>query len=128
VLGSGVMRVLGVHHVAVEAEDLAAARAFYADLLGLPVRDDRPDGIRPGHWLDAGAQQVHIVLPEGVGNHVALEVDDIDAAVAELRAKGVDVPDPYGIGGLPRRPGEACQTQFRDPFGNRIELTQLVSR
>jgi glyoxylase I family protein len=98
-----------VHHVAIEAADLDVARAFYADLLGLSERSDRPTGIRAGHWFDAGDQQIHVVLPGGTGGHFAFEVDDIDACVAELRAKDADVPDPHGIGGLPRVKGEAVR-------------------
>ena len=118
------MDVVGLHHVAVVAPDLRAAQAFYGELLGLSERTDRPGGGRPGHWMDAGRQQIHIVLPGGPDHHFALEVPDIDAAVAELRAKGIAVDDPYGIGRTPRVEGEAVQTIFTDPFGNRIELTQ----
>ena len=119
---------MGLHHAAVVAADLEAARAFYGDLLGLGERSDRPTGIRPGHWFDVGAAQLHVLLPGGPGNHLAIEVDDIDAAVAELRRRGIDVADPYGIGGTPRVEGEALQTIFEDPFGNRIEITETPSR
>ena len=122
------MEVAGLHHAAIIAPNLEVARAFYADVLGLPERRDRPSAGRPGHWMDAGAQQLHILLPGGPGHHMALEVADIDAAVDELRAKGIDVPDPFGIGGVPRREGEVVQTFFADPFGNRIELTQTGPR
>lgn len=110
--------------MAIVAPDLEAASTFYGEVLGLSLRTDRPTDIRPGHWVDVGGQQVHLVLPGGAGQHFALEVDDVDAAVAELRAKGVDVADPQGIGGRPRRPGEAAQTFFTDPFGNHVELNQ----
>jgi indole-3-acetate monooxygenase len=122
------VKVAGLHHVAIVAPDLESARSFYGDVLGLNERSDRPTDVRPGHWMDTGGQQLHIVLPGGPGHHLALEVPDIDAAVAELRAKGIDAPDPYGIGGTPRREGEAVQTIFADPFGNRVELTQLAPR
>ncbi len=115
-----------MHHAAVIAPDLDAANAFYGDLLGLRRRADRPDNGRPGLWFDAGDQQIHIILPGGPPPHFALRVADIDAAVDHLRANGVEVPDPYGIGGLPRRDGEAVQTIFVDPFDNRVEIIQLA--
>ena len=114
----------GLAHVAIVAPDLDAAKAFYGRLLGLPERTDRPEGGRPGHWMDIGDQQLHLILPGGPDNHFAIEVGDIDAAVAELRSKGIDIPDPYGIGGSDRRDGEAAQSIFVDPFGNRVELIQ----
>lgn len=122
------MEILGLHHVAVVASDLPEARAFYADLLGLTERADRPTEGRPGHWFDLGSQQVHIILPGGLPSHFAIEVSDIDAAVAELRAKGLDVPDPHGISRSDRVPGETVQTLFIDPFGNRVEITEIAGR
>src|SRR3984957_4814032 len=118
------MDAAGLAHVAIVAPDLEAAKAFYRDLLGLAERTDRPGGGRPGHWLDIGDKQPPLILPGGPQNHFAIEVFDIDAAVAELRSKGIDIPDPYGIGGSQRRAGEAAQSIFVDPFGNRVELIQ----
>src|ERR1700722_17420408 len=118
------MEVAGLAHVAIVAPDLDAAKAFYGSLLGLRERTDRPAGGRPGHWMDIGNQQLHLILPGGPDNHFAIEVGDIDAAVAELRSEGIDIPDPYGIGGSDRRDGEAAQSIFVDPFGNRVELIQ----
>ena len=120
------MDISGLHHAAVIAPDLEAADAFYGEVLGLRRRADRPDNGRPGLWFDAGDQQVHIILPGGPPQHFSLQVADIDAAVSRLRAHGVEVPDPYGIGGLPRCDGEAVQTIFVDPFDNRIEIIQLA--
>jgi catechol 2,3-dioxygenase-like lactoylglutathione lyase family enzyme len=57
------VKIEGVHHVAVEVTDLDAALAFYSGVLGMRIRDDRPD-VSPGAWLDAGRDQVHLVLTE----------------------------------------------------------------
>lgn len=48
--------------------------------------------------------------------HFALEVDDINTTVADLRKKGVEVTDPK-MGG-----DNAWQAWLADPDGNRIEL------
>ena len=72
--------------------------AFYTDVLGLTVRSDRPDFDFGGAWLDLGDQQVHLLeidVPDDVGQHFAMHVADLAAAVAELRSKGVDVTDPH---------------------------------
>jgi indole-3-acetate monooxygenase len=120
--------IVGLHHVAVVAPDLGGARAFYGNLLDLTERDDRPSEGRPGHWFDLGPQQLHILLPGGLPSHFAIEVSDIDAAVDELRAKGLEVPDPHGISRSDRRSGETLQTLFVDPFGNRVEVTEIAGR
>ena len=75
-----------------------------------------------GAWLDAGAQQLHLVegeSPPGLGQHFALLVDDLDAAIAELRDGGVEVSDPRPI-------GRSVQAFLSDPSGNLIELHQAV--
>jgi catechol 2,3-dioxygenase-like lactoylglutathione lyase family enzyme len=112
------MEPLGVHHVSINVRDAAESVTFYADVLGLTARADRPDFAFGGAWLDIGAQQVHLIegdVPSNCGQHFAIRVADLDATVAELRDRGIDVPDPKGV-------GTARQTFLHDPSGNLIEL------
>jgi glyoxylase I family protein len=114
------MRAAGVHHVSINVKDVPEALAFYTDVLGMTPRTDRPDFGFGGAWLDVGGQQVHLIeapVPESRGQHFALRVDDLDATVAELRAKGLDIADPKPVG-----PGR--QTFLFDPSGNMVELNQ----
>jgi len=109
---------LGIHHVSINVHDTAAAVAFYTDVLGLTVRSDRPDFSFGGAWLDLGGQQVHlleIAVPEDRGQHFAIAVDDLDAAVRDIRDRGVEVSDPKPV-------GSARQSFLRDPSGNLVEL------
>jgi catechol 2,3-dioxygenase-like lactoylglutathione lyase family enzyme len=117
------VRPLAVHHVSVNVSDTAAALAFYVDVLGLTRRGDRPELGVGGAWLDAGGQQVHLIdgkVPPGNGQHFALLVADIDAAITELRERGVAVSDPSPI-------GTGQQAFLADPDGNMIELHQAAS-
>ncbi len=96
---------------------------FYRDVLGLDVRSDRPDFPFDGAWLDAGPQQVHLIdkpVPDALGQHFAVGVADLDAAVAELRARGVQVSDPVPV-------GASRQAFLRDPSGNSVELQEVVA-
>jgi catechol 2,3-dioxygenase-like lactoylglutathione lyase family enzyme len=107
-----------VHHVSLNVRDTAQSVAFYTEMLGLTVRDDRPDFSFGGAWLDLGPQQVHLLeieVPEDVGQHFAIQVADLDSAVAALRASEVAVTDPSGV-------GTGRQSFLHDPSGNRIEL------
>ena len=114
------MRPWGLHHVAICVTDEDAALAFYRDVLGL-TELPRPDFGFGGHWLDAGGGQVHLmradVVAEG-GHHLAIRVEDLDAAVASLRSQGVEV------GTVPHLPGAGRQAFLRDPSGNLVELNQ----
>jgi glyoxylase I family protein len=117
------MRALAVHHVSINVTDVHAAVRFYVDVLGLRQRDDRPAFGFGGAWLDAGGQQVHLIEappPPATGQHFALLVDDLDAAVAELRAQGVDVSDPSPV-------GTGRQAFLVDPAGNAVELHQAAT-
>ena len=115
------MQPLAVHHVSINVDDVDAALGFYVDVLGLRVRDDRPDFPFGGAWLDAGGQQVHLIeaaTPTDLGQHFAVLVADIEASVAELRGSGVTVSDPSPV-------AANRQAFLHDPAGNTIELHQL---
>lgn len=115
------MKPLAVHHVSVNVADPQAGIAFYTEVLGGSVRDDRPDFGFGGAWIDLGATQVHLIeatVPPNLGQHFAILVDDLDEVVDELRAKGISVRDPSAVG--PNR-----QTFIEDPSGNVVELHQL---
>ena len=115
------MRATGIHHVALNVTDAAEAIAFYTGTLGLTVREDRPDFGIAGAWLDAGSQQIHLIEvppPAAMGQHFALQVDDLDAVIDELRAGGITVSDAMAVGATGR------QAFLNDPSGNQIELNE----
>lgn len=104
--------------MSINVDDVEAALGFYVDSLGLKVRPDRPDFGFAGAWLDAGGQQVHLIEgtpPPGNGQHFALAVSDLHAAVEELRAKGIKVSEPKPV-------GTSLQAFLADPAGNQVEL------
>ena len=116
------MEPLGVHHVSINVADVPAAVAFYTEVLGFRRRDDRPDFGFDGAWLDAGAQQLHLIsgaVPPGLGQHFAVRVANLDATVAELRARQVDVSDASPV-------GTGRQAFVTDPSGNLVELHQVA--
>ena len=118
--GTVALKPVGVHHVSVNVGDVDAALDFYVGTLGLVPRTDRPELGFPGAWLDAGDQQVHLVggsAPSDQGQHFALGVDDLDAAIAELRGLGVRVSRAVVV-------GTGRQAFLRDPAGNLVELQQ----
>jgi catechol 2,3-dioxygenase-like lactoylglutathione lyase family enzyme len=103
----------------------AEVRRFYTVALGLTEKP-RPLGLKqnPVIWFDAGddEHEVHLLATEGyvapAGNHLCLEVDDLDAMRAHLIAKGVEIREVAPIDTRPR-------FVIADPFGNGIELTQI---
>lgn len=109
-----------MHHVSINVRDAAEAIDFYTGVLGLTLRDDRPDFGFGGAWLDLGPQQVHLLevpVPDDRGQHFAIRIADLDETVADLRSRGVEVGDPSPV-------GSGRQAFLHDPSGNLIELHQ----
>ncbi len=83
----------------IPAQDLARARAWYEDKLGLSPVEERPGGLR----YQCGSGSFVLFASQGVasGTHTQLgfEVDDIEVAAAELRARGVRL-ESYDLPGL----------------------------
>lgn len=121
-------------HLAFPVHDLAAARAFYAGVLGCPegrASDGWIDFDLFGHQvvahLDPAAQPVAVVNP--VDGHdvpvphfgVVLAMPDWEALAARLQAAGVR----FGIAPHIRfrgQVGEQATMFFQDPSGNALEF------
>ncbi len=135
------MKVTGTHHVALAtpSANFERLRAFYVDTLGFPqvgAFGGRPPG-QEIVFLQAGDTTIELIargdlaLPDGAPTgeppgwaHLAFDVEDLDAAHAELAAKGVafhvspmDVPSGTPV---------ARVAFFRDPDGNSLELFQPI--
>ena len=107
-------------------DDLAAAKQFYGETLG--VRVSEADGMLTLHL--AGDRDT-LVYPKT--DHIAatftilnFPVVDIDAAVAELTARGItfvhyDGTDETGV----NRQGGPPIAWFKDPAGNFLSVLQL---
>ena len=112
------------------AQDLDRARAFYRDKLGLEPIEQREGGLR----YCCAAGEFHLFLSSGAASGTAtqmgFEVDDVDATIAELRARGVvfevdgvvEAPDNYPSKGTGER-----GNWFRDSEGNLLGLGQPTS-
>jgi catechol 2,3-dioxygenase-like lactoylglutathione lyase family enzyme len=114
--------ITGLHHVALNVHDVDDAVRFYQDVLGFELIETRPDFGFPGAWLQAGANQVHLVAaPDAVidrAQHYALLVDDAEAWADHVEGHGVKCRRSMYVAGAGR------QVFLRDPSGNRIELNQ----
>jgi catechol 2,3-dioxygenase-like lactoylglutathione lyase family enzyme len=121
------------------ARDLDRARAFYAERLGLEPADERPGGLL--YRVQSGEFALFQSTGRATGEHTqfGFEVEDIEATVAELRARGV-VFEEVDVPGLRTRDGIADiegnypskgargerAAWFRDSEGNLIGIGQLV--
>ncbi|MGZ4303479.1 MAG: VOC family protein, partial [Solirubrobacteraceae bacterium] len=71
------------------AQDLDRARAFYRDRLGLEPVEERAGGLR----YVCGPTEFHLFSssgePSGKSTQMGFEVDDLEAAMTDLRARGL---------------------------------------
>jgi catechol 2,3-dioxygenase-like lactoylglutathione lyase family enzyme len=86
--------ISGVDFVSAPTRDLAAAKRFYGETLGLPCSAS-PEG-KPFAEFETGSLTISVIEPEKMGlkytpnqNHIALHVDDVASARAELEGRGV---------------------------------------
>jgi len=102
-------RAVGFNHIALEVGDIEEALAFYGRLFTFELRG-RSESMA---FIDLGDQFLALQKgrrqPADDGRHFGLVVDDKDAVRAALNDAGVEVlPGPF--------------LDFRDPWGNRIEI------
>ena len=113
--------------------DLEEAVAFYEGMLGLPVADRL--SLMPGHEeviIEAGGATICLEVGEGGGRDtpISFEVDDVAAAVATLRERGVH-PEEYDLPSFKTVDGIASMGDFqaawiKDPGGNLIGIITRV--
>lgn len=80
-------------------KDLERARSFYAEKLGLDPIEERPGGLRYRFRNGEFALFESAGAASGTHTQMGFEVEDIDATVEELRARGV-VFEAYDLPGL----------------------------
>ncbi|EFL32060.1 glyoxalase/bleomycin resistance protein/dioxygenase [Streptomyces viridochromogenes DSM 40736] len=121
------------------AQDLDRARRFYSEKLGLDPVDERPGGLL---YRCGGADFVlfrSTGASPGTFTQMALEVDDIEAAVAELKRRGVvfeevDLPGFRTEGGIAEiegnYPSKGARGErgawFHDSEGNLLGIGEPV--
>ena len=115
------------------AKDLARARAFYADKLGLmPVREG-PEGLASFLFYEVAEGDRFLIYqtagtPSGQHTQMGFQVDDLAGEVKDLRARGVvfeqyDSPGLKTVDGIAEA-GGAKSAWFKDSEGNMIAVVQ----
>lgn len=112
----------------VPVTDLARAKEFYGDTLGLTLLWETPAGVR---FRCGPVSELSVFKRPPIATEHTLahfEVDDIEAEVKDLAAKGVEFLD-YTEGPLVTKDhiaqlGPARGAWFHDPDGNTLGLRQ----
>ena len=117
---------------AMPAQDIKRARQFYEQKLGLKPADEGPDG---GVMYMVG-ETGFLVFPsmgKASGDHtqMAIDVDDVEQAVRELKGAGVkfeeyDFPNMKTHDGIVDLPNGEKGAWFKDTEGNLIGVGTMV--
>ncbi len=145
------MAIEAIRHTGIVVSDMARSVRFYRDLLGMEVWADFKDDsdyvrsvteVEGAHvWMIKlkAADGVSIELLQYIShptdirtpptracdvgvNHIALQVDDIDALHEKLTAEGIRFHAPPTVSG----DGGAKVTYCRDPEGVIVELVEIL--
>jgi len=113
------MNVERVDFVSFLTQDIPRAKRFYTEVIGLEIESEGESDLE----FRAGQVTLDILDPSSIGQTsapspagLALRVPDVDAARAELEAKGVE------FDGETIETGVCRQAWFKDPDGNALML------
>jgi catechol 2,3-dioxygenase-like lactoylglutathione lyase family enzyme len=105
-------------HLFIHVTNLAAARTFYVDRLGLEILAEAPGSLRIG-----GGGGFHMRIEErpavevgAAGIEIVVRVGDVDVSASALRDAGLEVTDPED------QPWGDRHAWTRDPDGYRISI------
>ena len=118
------MQFSQIQHCSLVVHDLERAAEFYRDVLGL-TEIEIPSTFKPAglqvRWFQLGAQQVHLLLgtenQPDAQNHLALQVDNAQAARSWMKDHGIVMEETILIPGADR-------FFVRDPDRNLIEIIE----
>lgn len=131
------MKVKRVEHIAIAVNSLNKSLDMLRDTFGIPLEYEEERGATRLAMLPVGETYIELLQSQAVDSainrwiaekgeglfHICFEVDDIDSALDELRAKGVRLRDE-----TPRIGHGGARIAFIDPVstGNvLIELAEL---
>jgi catechol 2,3-dioxygenase-like lactoylglutathione lyase family enzyme len=119
--------IMGIDHVqiTVPRHCESEAKNFYCEVLGLN-EIEKPDNRKKngGFWVQLGTTQLHVGLEDEVDRsktkaHTAYLVKDLEMWRKRLKKFEFEI---FESAPFP----DAVAFEFRDPFGNRIEIIQKL--
>ncbi len=129
-------KVTGLAHIGVYVSDIERSVTFYEKILGFECYEkadiEDPSGVIRIAFVKNGSCVIELVQkpdatqkPDGPIDHIAMLVDDIDAAMADLRAKGVTFETDEPVD-LPMVLNGVRYAFFCGPDGEHLEINQLL--
>ena len=115
-------------------KDMAVAKKFYEETLGLKKKDVPMMKDEMGIIYECGKGTAILVYPSGSAGtnqatYAGFSVKDISEVQKELKSKGVefeeyDIPGIKTVNGIAEYPGGGRSAWFKDPDGNILALDE----
>lgn len=135
-------KILGVDHVGIAVSDLKEIGSFWGEALGLPANGEETvaeQKVTTGFFPTPNGSEIELLAAtdetspiakfieknngRGGIQHIALRVDDLEAALAELKEKGVRLIDEK-----PRLGAGGAKIAFVHPKASHGVLLELCQR
>jgi catechol 2,3-dioxygenase-like lactoylglutathione lyase family enzyme len=138
---SSMFEIRDLNHVNLVVKDLASAKSFYCETLGMEDLPRPADLQVRGAWLHSQSAEIHLIVEAyathapgdlsyaiskqpgidiGSSRHFSLVINNTQALVQRLAAHGIEIAF-----GPVTRFGGLVQTYCYDPDGHLVEFTQL---
>jgi len=135
-------KVLGVDHIGIAVSDLKEVGSFWSDMLGLPANGEETvaeQKVTTGFFPTPNGSEIELLAAtdetspiakfieknggRGGIQHIALRVDNLEAALADLKEKGVRLIDEK-----PRIGAGGAKIAFVHPKASHGVLLELCQR
>ena len=133
------MKIKHIDHIGIAVKSIAHAGKFYTDVLGLEIQDietvaEQKVNVAFLPITDSEVELLESIEPDGPVakyidsrgegvQHIAFRVEDIDAALAEMKAKGVRLID-----ATPRNGAGGARIAFIHPKETHGVLVEICER
>lgn len=131
------MKIKQIDHIGIAVKDLASAKRFFEEKLGISIGGDEQVGDMNIAFVPVGEVKIELIEPrteEGVigkflakrgegFHHIAYEVEDIEGALAGLKDGGVKLVDE-----TPRAGAGGKKVAFLHPKETQGVLTEIVEK
>jgi len=123
--------IVKLEHIGILAKNMDESIRFYSEILGMNLveRVWLNEQVELAFLSFPGQESVQVelvgrdpsgVAEEGIVNHLAITVDDIEAVISKLKQHGYDISDEY-----PRTILDGRKIAFfKGPSGEKLELFQ----
>jgi len=133
------MKIKHIDHIGIAVKSIAQAGKFYTDVLGLEIQEietvaEQKVNVAFLPITDSEVELLESIEPDGPVakyidsrgegvQHIAFRVEDIDAALAEMKAKGVRLID-----ATPRNGAGGARIAFIHPKETHGVLVEICER